>query len=203
MSDAIFKTTSQAVRVAFLIMSVEARQKNAFRMVLMRIIESVELPSARLKAWYKELQGSPGAVNFDGLDPYEVRAQMAMITKAVEHHLPGPERDVIWAKHAQQKERGEGVQGLSQYLAPQLPIDDIIAIQALIYGQFHPKFRDTGLSYKDINEQRGIHVKTLKRATAIISKTSETLEQMAFARLTPMFERDGLVEWRDSPLETA
>lgn len=199
--EPIFQSTGQALAVSFLIMSVEARQKNAFRLVLMRIIESVEEPTAKLRAWYKELQGEAGTVNFAGLDPYEVRGQCAMVTRAVADHLPAPERDAVWAKYGLQKEKGDGVTGLAQYVAAQLTISDDIAIRALVYGYFDgskrkpydPKKGTGGLSYQEISEQRGIHIKTLHRANAVISRTSNILLGMAETRLTPMFRRDGLV----------
>lgn len=191
--EPIFTSVGQALSVSFLIMSVEARQKNAFRLVLMRIIESVEQPSARLRAWYRELQGEQGAVNFDGLDPYEVRGQCAMVTRAVQDHLPAPERDAVWAKFGQQKEKGEGVVGFARYVRPQLTISDEIAVRALVYGFFDPVQRKKGLSYQEISEERSIHVKTLKRANSVIGGTADILIEMAQKRLTPMFMRDGLV----------
>lgn len=193
--QAIFQTTGQALHVAFLIMSIEARQKNSLRQALIQIIESVELPSARLKAWLEQLRGvSSGTVNFAGLDSYEVRAQCAMVTQVVRDHLPGPERDVIWARYSNQAERGAGVIGIGEYVRPQLPFGDEIAIRALVYAHFQPELRDRGLSYQAISKERGIHTRTLKRATAIIVNTTKLLENMAVERLTPMFERDGLVE---------
>lgn len=48
-------------------------------------------------------------------------------------------------------------------------------------------------SYQEISEERGIHVKTLKRANSVIASTSEILLEMARTRLNPMFQRDGLV----------
>lgn len=191
--EPIFQSVGQALSVSFLIMSVEARQKNAFRLVLMRIIESVEQPTARLRAWYQELQGEPGTVNFAGLDPYEVRGQCAMVTRAVADHLPAPERDAIWARYSQQTERAAGVAGLAQYVAPLLTFKDEVAVRALVYGYCEPSMRKKGLSYQEISEERGIHVKTLKRANTVIAATFHTLEDMAKKRLTPMFERDGLV----------
>lgn len=191
--EPIFTSVGQALSVSFLIMSVEARQKNAFRLVLMRIIESVEEPSARLRAWYWELQGEQGTVNFDGLDPYEVRGQCAMVTRAVHDHLPAPERDAVWARYGQQKEKGEGVIGFARYIRPQLTISDDIAIRALVYGFFDPTQRKKGLSYQEISTERSIHVKTLKRANSVIAGTSNILLEMAHDRLTPMFRRDGLV----------
>lgn len=194
MTDAIFQSAGQALHVSFLIMSVEARQKNVLRMALIQIIESVELPSARLKDWLSQLRGiSTGSVNFAGLDSYEVRAQCAMVAQVVHDHLPGPERDVVWARYGHQVDRAKGVKGLSEYIKPQLPIGDMIAIQALLYGHFAPHMRDKGLSYADINKSQGIHIKTLKRASTAIAGTAKVLEDMAIARLTPMFERDGLI----------
>lgn len=193
--EPIFTSVGQALSVSFLIMSVEARQKNAFRLVLMRIIESVEQPSARLRAWYRDLQGEQGTVNFDGLDPYEVRGQCAMVTRSVYDHLPAPERDAVWARYGQQKEKGEGVVGFARYVRPQLTIADEIAIRALVYGLFDPVQRKKGLSYQEISSERGIHVKTLKRANAVIAGTADILLGMAQERLAPMFQRDGLVQW--------
>jgi hypothetical protein len=195
MMQAIFQNTGQALHVSFLIMSIEARQKNSLRQALIQIIESVELPSARLKSWLEQLRGvSSGTVNFAGLDPYEVRAQCAMVTQVVRDHLPGPERDAVWARYSNQVERGAGVIGIGDYVRPQLPFGDEIAIRALVYAHFQPDLRDRGLSYQEISKERGIHTKTLKRATVIIANTTRILENMAVERLTPMFERDGLIE---------
>ncbi|MFC7514579.1 hypothetical protein ACFQUU_06145 [Herbaspirillum sp. GCM10030257] len=198
--EPIFTSTGQALSVSFLIMSVEARQKNAFRLVLMRIIESVEEPSARLRAWYKELQGEPGTVNFAGLDPYEVRGQCAMVAREVQDHLPAPERDVVWRSTDSKKRRAReysaslATSGRSSPLLTRLPC-------ALVYGYFDSNLRKPkdekknigGLSYQEISEERGIHVKTLKRANSIIAGTSNILMEMAHERLTPMFLRDGLI----------
>jgi hypothetical protein len=176
-------------------MSVEARQMNSLRMALIQIIESVELPSARLKAWLEQLRGvSSGTVNFGGLDAYEVRAQCAMVTQAVKDHLPGPERDAVWCRYGFQLERAAGVKGLGEYVRPQMTFGDETAIHALIYGHFCPQMRAKGLSLQDISRERGIHAKTLKRAATVIGNTTRILENMAVERLTPMFERDGLVE---------
>ncbi|MDB6119305.1 MAG: sigma-70, region 4 family protein, partial [Verrucomicrobiaceae bacterium] len=107
MNDAIFRSTGQALHVSFLIMSVEARQKNALRMALIQIIEAVEHLTTKQESWLKQLRGdASGTVNFGGLDAYEVRAQCAMVTTAVRDHLPGPERDVVWARYGFQKEKG-------------------------------------------------------------------------------------------------
>lgn len=197
MSDAIFTSTGQALSVSYLVMSLPARQKNSFRQALLQIIEGVELPSARLKAWYMQLKGerSGSTVNFDGLDPDEVRAQCAMVTQVVKDHLPGPEQWVIWAKYSNQVDRAAGVKGLAEYVAPMLTISDQMAIRALVYGHFAPHMRNRGLSYEDISKDRGIHVKTLKRASSLIAQTSGVLEKLAVDRLTPMFQRDGLVPW--------
>jgi hypothetical protein len=195
MTQAIFQTTGQALHVSFLIMSVPATQKSSLRQALIHLIEAVELPSARLKDWLQQLRGErSGTVNFDGLDPYEVRAQCAMVTKAVEHRLPGPERDVIWMRYGHQVEKARGVAGIADYLAPQLPFDDQIAIRALVYGHSSPRMRLRGLSYPEIAAERNINARTLRRAAGSISSACRILEEMACMRLQPVFERDGVVD---------
>jgi hypothetical protein len=198
MTSAIFESTGQALHVSFLIMSLPAKQEGALRKALIQIIESIELPTKRQAEWLDQLRGvSSGTVNFGGLSAYEVRAQCAMVTQTVRDHLPGPEKHAVLGRYSIQVDRAAAVMKLGAYIRPQLTIGDETAIHALLYGCFAPHMRDKGLSLKDISDARGIHVKTLKRAAVTISNTVKVLEGMAIDRLTPMFERDGLI-----PLES-
>lgn len=121
MSDAIFNSTSQALHVSFLVVSVDPKRGNSLRQALIRIIESVELPSARLKAWLSQLRGEPsGTVNFAGLDPFEIRGQCAMLTQAARDHLFGPERAAVIASYTRDDiEMATAVQYLSNYIQPE------------------------------------------------------------------------------------
>lgn len=211
MIDAIFQTTGQALHVSFLIMSVEARQKNAFRDVLMRIIESVELPSARLKAWYKELQGSPGSgtINFEGLDSYEVRAQCAMVTQAVHDHLPAPEMHVIRARHIPtlvsdgskdnkaiyfSDDRRLALEYLAAWVGPSF---DRIKPEAMKYliAKIYANHKLTNISFRAVAHDFGGDHLMYFRAYPKIKEKLEELEQLALNRLTTHFRNTGLVEY--------
>lgn len=204
MQEAIFQTVWQALHLSFLIMSLEARQKNALRMALIQIMEAIEHPTAKQSAWLDQLRGTGGGtVNFAGLDPYEVRAQCAMVTQAVRDHLPPPEKFAIWTRFGTQTERAAGVAGLADYMKPHLNFGDEIAIRALVYGHSVPGMRQKGLSYPEIAKERGINARTLRRGAAVIASTCRILESMAVERLRPMFERDGLVECVDQSKRAA
>lgn len=194
MSEAIFQTTGQALHVSYLIMSVEARQKNALRMALIQIIESVELPNNRLKAWLAQLRGeSSGTVNFDGLDAYEVRAQCAMVTQVVKDHLPGPERyAVIGAYTKLPLEKAEAVRYLSNYIKPEadsrqrLLFDYCVLRCTSKYGNEHVKSAG-------VLERLGVTDKSAAAHLREFRKKFNALLERGESHLDGMFKKHGLV----------
>lgn len=196
MQEAIFATTGQALFVSFLVMAHEPRQGSPFRKVLLQVMESLDVLTKNQQLWMDQLRGSrseDSTINFGGLTSDEIRAQCSMVTQAVYDHLPAPEQFAVLARFAYQMEKAKGVAGLAEYVRPQIGITDEIAIRALVYGHSMPKQRERGLSYTEISRERGIPVITLRRTAAKIARTVRTLEDMAIHRLTPMFERDGVV----------
>jgi hypothetical protein len=118
MSDAIFQTTGQALHVAFLVMSQEARQDGPLRKALIQILEQQDTLTKRQREWMNQLigQGS-GTVNFSGLTSDEIRGQCAMITQSVRDQLMAPERyAVIGAYTHMPLEKAEAVRYLSDYI---------------------------------------------------------------------------------------
>lgn len=102
MSEAVFATAGQAVHVAFVIMSQPAQQDAPLRKALIRVMESIRLTDGNQRDWLEQLRGEPSnAVNFGGLDAYDVRAQCAMITQAVRTKLPKTEMWALQAKFGQ------------------------------------------------------------------------------------------------------
>jgi hypothetical protein len=209
MQEAIFLTTGQALHVSYLIMSVEARQKNAFREVLMRIIESVELPSARLKAWYKELQGTrgQGTVNFEGLDPYEVRAQCAMVTQTVKDHLPDPEMHVVHARFIPttvtnggdkriihySPDRAAAIKYLSARVLPHFPKIKGEAMDYLV-AKIYANHKLTTISFRAIAHDFGGDHMIYARAFPKVKGMLYEIEQLAMSRLDDHFKKTYLVE---------
>jgi hypothetical protein len=198
--DGMFKSAEQAIHVAFLVMSVPARQPNALAQMLRHVLEEMPDRTKRQDAMLEYLGGSrngdyvaPG----DRLTMDEFRGQCAAIVDRIRKTLPGPECVAVWSRWGvmtgPEGEKTMGVAGLTEYCRPLLRITDVIAIQALIYGRTNERWRAQGLSYDEIAKACSISVKTLRLAAATIKATAESLENMACARLTPEWERDGLL----------
>jgi hypothetical protein len=187
--DAIFKSTQQALHVAYLVMSEPVRERMAFRLALIRIIESIGTLNRRQAAFLDYLYGEKSSsVNFEGLDPLEIRGQCALITAAVVHHLAPAERFAIWVRYSKTIERKMGVIQLSKALRAKLN-------RYLMAEQSLPqKERDPEKTFKYVSEQTDIPVRTLERAANTIRKQLRQLENSAYDKLTPMFERDGVVD---------
>jgi hypothetical protein len=203
MSEAIFKSTQQALHVAFLVMSEPVRQKMAFRLTLIKIIESIGTLNRRQAAFLDYLYGQrSGSVNFEGLDPLEIRGQCALIVAAVEHHLTPAERYAVWVRYAKGLQRKQGVIWLSKVLRAKLNISNLDAIRYLVAEQSLPKDqRDPEKTFKYISDKTEIPIRTLERAAQTIRKNLRALENSGYDKLTPMFQRDELVSVEET--ETA
>jgi len=214
MSGAIFQTTGQALHVSYMILSQEARQNGALRKAILQIMSQLDTLTARQRDWMNQLIGEPsGTVNFGGLSADEVRAQCAMVTQAVKDHLPAPE---MWAIHARfiptefedmgrdeegrvikrffySQERVDAIVGLSAYLQPLFPAIHGVALDMMIARAFanHAKIE---ISFRELAENFGGSHMTYARANKSLVEKLRELELMAVRRLTPMFERTGLVE---------
>lgn len=202
--DGMYSCAEQAIHIAYLVMSVEPRQPNALAQMLRHVLEDMPYRTKKQEAMLEYLGGSPDS---DYVDPSErltmdeFRGQCASITDRVRKVLPGPELHAVWARWGiltgAGNEKSEGVRGLANYCKPLIRITNKEAIQALVYGQTNSRWRAQGLSYEDIAKEYTISVKTLRNAAAIIKATAHSLEQMACDRLTPDWERDGLLTVRE------
>jgi hypothetical protein len=211
--DAIFESTQQALHVGFLVVSLPPRQKNTFRLALIQILESIGTLSRRQAEFLDYLHGSrSGTIDFEGLTSDEVRAQCAMVVAATRDQLPDPERFATWIRYARgiparpksaefaadpgippSMEWKRGVFGMANYLRPTLNISNRDAIMALLAAHAFPHQRERDFSYASISKDCTIPVRTLERAAFTIRKRMRGLEDQAIQRLTPLFQRDGLV----------
>lgn len=197
MNDAaIFRSTQQALHVSYLIASEPAREKAAFRLTLIKIIESIGALTREQAKTHDYLIGTKtGTVNFDGLNPLEIRAQAAMVIACVNDQLGAPERSAIVVHYGRGREKGAAVESVSRLLAPKLNIENRLAVMYLIGEQSLAKNeRDPQVTFKFISEKTGVPIRTLERAAHTIRRQLRTLENTAYDTLTPVFERDGLVE---------
>lgn len=194
---AIFANTQQALHVSFLVMSQPVREKNGLRLALIQIIESIGILNRRQAAFLQYLYGEKsGSVNFDGLSPLEVRGQCAMITACVLHQLPLAERHAIWIRFGRGVERKTGVIWMAKKLRASLNVTNLDAIRYLVAEQSLPRDeRDPEKTFKYIAERTDVPVRTLERAAMTIRKQLRAYENSAYDTLTPLFERDELIEW--------
>lgn len=185
MKNAVFQSVGQALAVSYLMEILPVTQKVSTQMLIEWLQQQAGVrPEAR-----------ESTLNFSGLSPLEVRAQCSLVRAAVEHHLPGPERDVILARFGQQASKARGVSGVAQYCKALTTIESDIALKALAWSIYHPAKRaQDRWSLRDIEAETGVHHNKLQRAGAAIRATGESLRKMAERRLQDLFERTGLVE---------
>ncbi|MGS1020268.1 hypothetical protein [Burkholderia glumae] len=211
--DAIFHSTSQALHVAFLVMAQPIREKNAFRLALIQIMEMQPTLTARQRIWLNQLIGDVGesTVNFAGLGMDDVRAQCAVVVSAVRSKLPDIERWAVLARYGQLgdervpdgtkrffflRERSEAIQQLSAWLAPSFDGISLMALDCLLARRYanHAKV-DT--SFRDLAKSFGGNHMTYKRAHDKIGDRVREVEARAEGILTPYFEKTGLIEPRE------
>ncbi|WP_207000714.1 hypothetical protein [Trinickia mobilis] len=207
--DAVFKDTRQALHVAFLILSVEPSQKNAFRLTLIQIIESLGTLNRRQAAWLEQLYGERSStVNFGGLTSDEVRAQCAAVESAVRTKLSDREQWAIWARFGQMgeerlpdgvkrffflRERSEAIQNLSAWVIPGFTSISIQAMDCIV-ARHYMSHKRSEISFRDLAASFGASHMTYKRAYDTIKGRLHSLENEAIDSLKPYFECTGLIE---------
>ncbi len=207
-AEAIFETAGQAVHVAFLVMSQEAQQDAPLRMGLIRMMEAIDLPSSRHRAWLDQLRGTKsGTINFAGLSGNDVRAQCSMIVQAVRDRLPEPEMWLMHAKYgvtdfedvegrrrfAFSAERIAGIKGLAEWIAPSFPAINPVAMDCLVARLF-ANHKKLAISVRDLARSFGGNHMTYARASDKIKAQLKQLEAVALSRLEPIFHEHGLIK---------
>jgi hypothetical protein len=184
-------------RVACLIVAEPVKEKNGLQIALIRIMESIGILNRRQAAFLDDLYGEKGSANRVGLDALEIRGQCAMIIAAVILQLSQVERHAIWVRYAKGTERKNGVIFMSKKLRAVVSVNQN-AVRYLVAGQsLLSEERDPEKTFKYICEQTGVPIRTLERAAMIVRKQLAAHQNAPYDKLTPMFERDGLVNARD------
>jgi hypothetical protein len=203
----IFQSAAQAVQVAFVVMSHEASPGTPFRSALLRVMEQVDLPSEQQRHWLDQLRGDRvGTVDFDGLSALDVRAQCAVIAKAIKTRLPAEEMWVLQAKYgvtdfegeagerrfAFSAERIAAIQGLSKWMAPKFSRIKPLALDVML-GRMFANHKRIDISSRALAAQFGGCDKKYTRASYKMANLVRGLEDQAIARLEPYFAESGLI----------
>lgn len=195
MTQAIFRSTSQALHFAYLIQAYEVSVESIMSATIRRLMMDCGI-------WRDE----PSTVNFGGLNALEVRAQCAMIRAAVRSRLPGPEAWAVQARYGINeivtedgsgrravfsRERYDAILRLGDWLAPSFPGINPLAVDLLVARAVDRRVAD--VTFRQMAEQFGASKNTWNRALHDIRKRLEGLEKMAIGRLDPGFVAEGLV----------
>lgn len=195
MNRPIFTSTGQAVHFAYLVQSFEACPESQFAKEM-----------RKHQAMLGEL-GYRSTVDFSGLNPMEIRGQMAMVRSAVESKLPKPESDALKARygtvtvrklpdgtrHAEMsEERRLAITGLADYLHPQFDSVPLLALAWMI-SRAVGNVAAMRPAFKTIAAQFGSSAATMSRKNPKLLERLAGLEMSGIDRLTPIFEREGLV----------
>lgn len=181
MNNFIFKNIPHALRVSFFLEGLPVSTKSPTRI----LIEDLMKNSGRV--FQDEYKSS---INWGGLNPFDIRAQCAMVRAMVQDHLTKPEKYAIWARYGTVVECGNvftlnnGASGMYTYLDPLLLIKGD-ALKYLISNFYmmrgHPSMRDIGIHFDiDLNK--------IAREKKKIASHAERLENMGCAKLNELNE---------------
>ncbi|CAG9173134.1 hypothetical protein CURE108131_20950 [Cupriavidus respiraculi] len=217
MSDAVFADTRQALLIAYMVSALEPRQPAPFRKALIRAMEAQEHLTGQQEAWLAQLRGTPAesTVNFGGLTSDEVRAQCSAVISAVNSKLPAPEQWVVRARfiptehedvgahgsrtkrYFYSRDRLEAIRQLARWLPEGLCPVTGLALDMLTARVFADGEK-LAISFRDMATAFGGNHMTYARAYPKLRARLIELEKVAVGRLTPYFERTGLIEAEES-----
>jgi hypothetical protein len=195
MSRAIFQSTGQALHFAYLIQSFEAAPESVMAKEMRKHLAMLGETERR------------STVDFGGLNPLEIRGQMAMVRSAVNSRLPKPEADAIKARYGLvmtsklpdgtgsaeiSEERRLAIIELAEYLHPQFDNVPRLALVWLI-SRAVGNVASMRPAFKTIATMFGGSAATMCRVNPKLLVRLAQLERAGIDRLTPVFEREGLV----------
>jgi len=192
MTDAIFRTVSQALHVSFLMDILPVAQKSAMQSLIDRMLEEMGVLQVHER----------GTINFGGMSALEIRGQCAMIRGVVAHHLPKPEADSVYARYAHQACKAAGVRGVRDYVRPMLCTQSDMPTLAIAWSIYGTERQRADLSTRKIAAEFGLSPATVGRDANILRSTGKLLLDRAFERLTPLFESQAVID-SDESLQSA
>lgn len=180
---AIFKSVEQALHFSFLMETLPAAQKSQMQVLFDLWLE---------RNGYREVR-EPSTINFGGLSALEIRGQCSMVRGAVLHHLVGPEMSVVHARYGYGFEKGVGIKGVRKYCEPMMSTKYEWPTLAMAINVFGSAKQSAEFSIRMIAKEWGLSKSTVARDVGIIRSTSRLLENRAYDRLRPIFEKSELI----------
>jgi hypothetical protein len=185
--NAVFRSVSQALHVAFLMEFLPVTQKSNSQAVIERMMEEAGVPRETREA---------GSVNFSGLSPMDVRGQCSMVRAGVRHHCTPMEAHAIhaWFADKNSPDKIAGVHAISDHCAGTFTFD-VNKARLLVCWNIHSqgRLRDM-VTERAIAAETNISQSTVHRNIVAVSRIASALRRGAMDRLGALWTRDGLIE---------
>lgn len=179
----IFKSTYQAVQVAYLMAAAPPTVKSMLRTCQEMYAEG-----------QVEKRVNTSGINFGDSDSLEQRAECANIRKIVERTLSGVELDVVLARFAVDYEQTKAVVRMQGHIKASITGVANKAADDIVMRIFcAPRHRDR-LSLHNIARNHGVSYRTAKSAFKSAKDIVFSMEQQALSRLSPIFIQGGIAE---------
>jgi hypothetical protein len=209
----VFESIGQALHVSFMVMANEARQGGPLRKALIQMMDQQRTLTAKQRDWMNQLIGekSEGTVDFSGLTADEIRGQCAMVTQIVKDHLTEPEMHAIRARFIPtameeigrddgrpvyryyfSQDRVTSLMWLSQWIAPNFAGINRFLLDHLVTRTFAER-REVRHTFRDLADRLGGNHMTYARLHPKVAAHLQSIEVQALMRLTPLFQRTGLI----------
>jgi hypothetical protein len=196
LQDPIFKTVGQALYIVYAMEVTAVSNKGATQVAIENMMEDR----------YGEIKDErERQINMGTMTAFELRGQCAVVRRWVEDLLPGPERNVVYARYGQRSinDRGQivldrramGCRGLAQQLFSICQTQNEEAAYALIFGLFASGAgrRRAEFSLRRIERELGPSKSALHRDQGLLKMQCNTLEVRATTRLEEHFMRKGVI----------
>lgn len=186
-ADPIFKSTRQALHIAFALEVTRMAQKGATAVLI------ADLMTQRYGSGWQER----GEVSLDlgNLSPVEFRAQCAAIRKTVTSKLLPLQRDCVHARYAFGTTQLTGVSGVRDFFRSLCNTRSDSAVEALVMGIYLGKSKRNGENYslRKIEDKFGVARSVLHRDQQLVKAAATKIEERAVFELNHVFEEAGLV----------
>lgn len=192
MTQAVFKSTSQALHFSYLIEFEPAAGKS--------IMQAMYEEHLKATGKWVTIPAEERTIDFGGLSPLEIRGQCAMVRASAEHRLVYPEANAVRAHYGMQTTKAAGIRGLVEYVAPMLTIQNDMTKLAMAWGHLGTIKQRKGLTQIQIAEYYGVPVATVQRDQKKIAEVGRLLLKRAIDGLDVHFKRTELV--LDEALQT-
>lgn len=189
---AMFMDAGQAISFAFLMEGYESSPECMTWQAIRKVLKMLGL-----RQRLEEMVGRTGTVNFNGLEPLEVRGQCQMIRSSVRNRLHPAEAAVLIARHTHDTlEKARAITYLSEYIFPAAAGTN--GGQRLAYDFFvmrcFPSRKMEAGERADMAERLGLKAKSSAAYVRTARRRIKELTERAERRMREVFVDGGVID---------